>query len=374
MVIRCIVYIVIFLLPLQFVCSANHEGAKEFRLMAHEKSLDHYPISYLRQIADTIVSNQFPSGGWSKDQEWHIVPVSKKEILDRKNHRKAMLRDGVGSTIDNGATTSELLFLCKVYHLSPDLRYRTAAIRAIEYLLNSQYSCGGWPQFWPSRTKDCDRPFYSDHITFNDKAMINVLKELRSISENKYPYSCLNIDLNTQKRCKIALQKGIQCILDLQVRIDGKPTVWCQQYDELTMKPASARSFESPGLCGTIETVNILIFLMSIPQPSLEIVNSVTFAVDWLKCHSIKGWKVERYKNSEGKLDRRLVKSPNSELWARFYTLDTQKPFFSDYDRKIYYDFSKISYERRNGYSWLDDKPLVVIKRFQKWKNEVMAE
>ena len=356
-----------------FLFGANQNVARGFRKMAHEKSLAHYSIAYLRQVADTIVANQFPSGGWSKDQEWHIIPVSKRELLDRKNHRKAMARDGVGSTIDNGATTCELLFLCKVYHLSPDLKYRDSAIRAIEYLLNSQYPCGGWPQFWPSRTKKNDSiSFYSDHITFNDKAMINVMKELRLIRDNKVPFSYLNLDDSIRERCNNALRKGIQCILELQVRIDGKPTVWCQQYDEKTMKPANARSFERAGLCGTIETVNILNFLMSIQKPSPEIINSVSYAVDWLKKHSIKGYKIEKFINNDGKWDKKMVKTNSSdELWARFYTLDSQIPFYSDYDRQIHYDFSTISYERRNGYSWHDDKPLEVIRKYPKWKQKV---
>jgi pectinesterase len=357
-----------------FLFGANQNVARGFRKMAHEKSLAHYSIAYLRQVADTIVANQFTSGGWSKDQEWHVIPVSKRELLDRKNHRKAMARDGVGSTIDNGATTCELLFLCKVYHLSPDLKYRASAIRAIEYLLNSQYPCGGWPQFWPSRTKETDSiPNYADHITFNDNAIINVMYALLGICERKEPYIFLNIDDVLYRRCQNALDKGIQCILNLQYRIKGKPTVWCQQYDEFTFEPVGARKFERAGLCGNLETIWILDFLMKLPNPDKKIIESVTYAIDWLQANAIKDCKIETYINEEGKKDKRLVVCKGGDLlWARYYDLNTLQPFYSDYYKKIY-DYNKMPRNRRLGYLWIDNKPAAVIKRAQIWLKKKLS-
>ena len=39
-----------------------------------------------------------------------------------------------------------------------------------------------------------------------------------------------------------AFRRGMDCILKCQVVIDGSPTVWCAQHDEITLAPAMGRS------------------------------------------------------------------------------------------------------------------------------------
>jgi PelA/Pel-15E family pectate lyase len=39
-------------------------------------------------------------------------------------------------------------------------------------------------------------------------------------------------------------------------------------------------------------------------------------------------------------------------LWARFYELKTNRPFYLDRDTIFRYDFTEISYERRSGYRY----------------------
>ena len=65
---------------------------------------------HLQQLADSIVKYQLKSGGWPKNQDW-LKGVDPKEA-------KAWRKTGIGGTIDNGATTTEMETLANaVAHL-----------------------------------------------------------------------------------------------------------------------------------------------------------------------------------------------------------------------------------------------------------------
>lgn len=59
-----------------------------------------------------------------------------------------------------------------------------------------------------------------------------------------------------------------------------------------------------------------------------------------------------------------------SSLWARFYTLENNQPFFSDRDGVKKFNISEIGYERRNGYSWYNSDGLKVFKKYEQWKKK----
>ena len=144
----------------------------------------------VQQLADSVVKYQMKSGGWPKNQDW-LRGVDAKEA---KEWRKT----GIGSTIDNGATTSEMETLAKAVaymdKMAADVpkwadvdlmkerrgRYCEAFVRGLEYLLKMQYDHGGFPQFYPAKKVED----YSRQITFNDNAMVNVLKLLRDVARD----------------------------------------------------------------------------------------------------------------------------------------------------------------------------------------------
>ena len=68
--------------------------------------------------------------------------------------------------------------------------------------------------------------------------------------------------------CAPRVRRGIRCILATQLKdAAGRPNVWCQQHDALTLKACAARNFEPIAAC-TNESASTLRFLMSIPKPS----------------------------------------------------------------------------------------------------------
>jgi PelA/Pel-15E family pectate lyase len=157
--------------------------------------------------------------------------------------------------------------------------------------------------------------------------------------------------------------------LKLQVEIDGKKTVWVQQYDENTLKPAWARKFEPPCLTAG-ESVGIVRFLMK-EKPSPEINEAIESAIEWYRKNQINGIRWER-KNGENVVVKDKSAPP---IWARFYEIPTMKPIFIGRDSVIHYDVSEIEAERRNGYAWYVSTPNELLtkdypKRKSQYKND----
>ena len=82
------------------------------------------------------------------------------------------------STIDNDATTSQIIILARVYKATNNSKYLNSCLKGIDLLLNNQYPNGGWPQIFN------DPGTYHAHITYNDGAMIHVMQIIKDISEN----------------------------------------------------------------------------------------------------------------------------------------------------------------------------------------------
>lgn len=308
-------------------------------------------------VADSVVKYQMPCGGWPKNQNWVAGPNQEEMEQCRQT--------GIGATIDNEATWGELRFLARFMaqqKLKDNNPYRTAFLRGMDYLFRMQYDNGGFPQFYPPKSTE----HYSRHITFNDNAMTNVLRLLRDISLGREPYASLGLPDSLRQKAAERYRLGVACVLDCQIRMGDTLTVWCQQHDERTLKPTKARAYELPSLCGEGETCDILMFLMEDESPSERLCHAVQAAVRWLRTHALHDVCLEIFTNDEGKPDKRLVSSPGAPLlWARFYDLETQRPFFCDRDGVPRPKLSDIGYERRNGYRWLGSQPLTVFEHYK---------
>lgn len=314
------------------------------------------------RIADNVLLYQQTTGGWPKNI-YMPAELTQQELEDVL-HAKDDVNE---STIDNDATSTEIRYLARVYLATHIDKYKNAALEGIRYILRTQYANGGFPQFWPRPTG------YYTHITYNDNAMVNVLKVLREVYEKKAPYTFIPDTICDKARA--AFDKGVECILRTQVRQNGKLTVWCAQHDERTLAPAKARAYELPSLSGA-ESDNIVLLLMSLPSPSPEIIASVEGAIEWFKANQIIGIMRETFTNNEGKKDYRMVPCPKNNpsclsLWARFYTLEDNRPFFCDRDGIMKFNLSEIGHERRNGYSWYNSDGLKVLKEYEKWKKNL---
>jgi PelA/Pel-15E family pectate lyase len=269
------------------------------------------------------------------------------------------------ATIDNDATTTQLYLLARVATARPPAEaIRHAVERGIDYLLAAQYPHGGWPQIYPPRND------YTRHVTFNDDAMVNVLELLQEVASGLAPFGW--IDPGRRDSARGAVERGVDCIVRAQVKIDGRLTAWCAQHDAATLAPAPARTFEPISLSGA-ETTGILRFLMSLPDPSPEVQTAVEAGVAWLRDVQLPGVRIVRPRLEDGRLDQRL--EPATEglpVWARFYEIPTQRPIYAGRDAVIRYDLAEVEQERRAGYNYLGHwgQP-VLTELYPAWRDRI---
>lgn len=322
------------------------------------------------RVAENVLLYQNDNGGWPKNVEMARKLSDSQKAQLRKSHNRSE------TLIDNGATWTQIRFLALVHDATGDKRFADAAVRGLNFLLDAQYDNGGWPMIYPLR-----KGYYS-HITFNDGAMIGVMNLLRDVAQysdaqnketaaGKKPFEF--VDSATRERCQRAIDKGLEMILATQVVVDGKPTAWCAQYDEHTLEPAPARTYELVSLSG-YESVGIVEYLMDLDNPSPAVKRAIDSAVDWFNQAKIEGQRVrwEQDPKSKRPTDRVVVDDPSAEpIWARFYAIGTNRPMFVGRDGIIHDHLADIERERRLGYAWLGDWPSdLVNEEYPKWQTK----
>jgi PelA/Pel-15E family pectate lyase len=313
-----------------------------------------------RCIAGNVILWQRSNGGWPKNVDMARALSSEEARVVQAGH------DLTDTTIDNGATYEEVRFLALVRSATGDLRDAAAALRGIDFLLAAQYPSGGWPQFFPLRQD------YSRHITYNDGAMIGAMRLLRDAASGRGTFAF--VDAGRRRAAAAAVTRGVRAILDTQVVVDGRRTVWCAQHDAATLEPRPARSFEPVSLSGE-ESVGVVELLMDVEREGAEIVEAVEGAIAWFRAARLPGLRLERVRveGVPGGTDVVVRQDPAAPgLWARFYEIDTNRPIFAGRDGVVRYSLAEIEHERRVHYAWYGTWPRDLLDaRYPAWKERV---
>lgn len=330
-----------------------HDGINHWQMKHPEGSYPRWSENDFIEIADNMVAYQNEDGGWMKNIDYlsKLNPDSVIAALAPKHRR---------STIDNRNIIPQVTYLADVYTRTGNEKYRRSAERGIDYILDTQKENGGW------------RGWDADAITFNDDVTTNVMQFLCDVVQGDPLFKWLSRDCIN--RIAAAYHKGIDVILRCQVTQNGVKTIWAQQHDNETYKPVKARSYELPGLSAP-ESSQILLMLMSIDNPSQEVKEAITCGVKWLWNNRIEGIKVEKVVIGTDSVtgrniyDRVVIEDPSSRrpIWARYYDLETNQPFFCRRSGEKVWRMADVEYERRIGYAWYGRQPLKVLKEYPDW-------
>lgn len=322
-----------------------------------------YKRTQIKEIADNILLYQKDNGGWPKNYDMLAI------LTDEQKEKLLKTKDETNTTFDNGATHSQIEYLAHAYTLLKDDRYKEACIRGIKFILSAQYPNGGFPQFYP------DRSGYRKYITFNDGAMTGVIEVLEHVV-TKEPYFSFVPD-SLRPKITDAYNRGLDCILNCQIKENGELNVWGQQHDNVTLKPRDARTFE-PACISNLESADIVLFLMSIKDPDQRIIRSVQSAVKWFNKEKIKGIRVETiraphavYQYHSTDFDRVVVNDPDApQVWSRYVELGSHRPLFCNRDSKVVYSLAEVDRERRTGYGWYTYEPQGVLNAYPEWQKK----
>ena len=329
------------------------DGIHHWNLLHPNRTYMRYADTDYKNIADNLIAYQNSDGGWLKNVDWlgALNVDSVKSTLS--NFEKQ-------STLDNRNTFSQIEYLADTYVLTNEDKYRFAVEKGLDYLLRTQKTNGGW------------RGWDVDAITFNDDVITGALELCRNILQGDNSF--LWLSKTYLDRIKVAYSRGIDLILKTQYVQNGVKTVWAQQYDNVTLEPVKARSFELPGLTAW-ESSNIVLLLMGIDNPSEEVIQAVHDAVKWFKKSAIKGIRIQQIAldkdkiiNQEYPYDNVVVKDSSAKpIWSRYYELSDNKPFMVRRSGEKVWKLADVDAERRTGYDWYGYWPQDVLDNYSKW-------
>jgi PelA/Pel-15E family pectate lyase len=325
-----------------------------------------YEPEQVREIAENLLFYQRANGGWPPNFDpLRVLTVEEKRELTAQRGRE-------DTSFDNRATYPVVDYLAQAFTQTGDERYRAAAISGIEFIIKAQYGNGGWPHSYPP-TKS---KLYHRHVTIVDDVMTGVLTTLRRIASGTAPYAFVEPPLAA--RAAESLGRGDRCLLALQINVDGQLTGWSSQYDSVTLEPAAGRSFELPALISA-ESVGVLQYLMKIEPPTPEVRRAIEAGVRWLDRSKIVGLRIERipaetirYANHTSRDDVIAVEDPHAPpIWARFYEIDTNRPFMANRDGRKVFRLAEVERERRTGYSWYGGYATRLLERdYPAWRKK----
>ena len=311
--------------------------------------------SQVETIAENLLKFQNPDGGWPKNVDW-------LGILDYDTVWNRLSTLERHSTCDNRNTYTQIEYLSRAFTQTGRVAYRDAAARGLHFILDGQNASGGW------RGSDVDA------ITFNDDLMTGVMHLLLDIREGRDYYRW--IDSATHREVRRALARAVETTLRCQIVTNGRRTGWCQQHDHRTLEPVKARSYELPSVA-SLETAGVVEFLMRIPDPDTGTIAAVEDAVAWLRRSAITGIALKRTDVNPSeqnepfkRYDVEVVHDPHAQpMWARYYEITTNRPFFCNRDGIKVYSLSEVRQERRIGYSWYGSWPRETVgEHYTRWR------
>ncbi len=299
-----------------------------------------------RRAITNVLSWQSTAGLWPKNRDTAAEPNPAGP-------------DKIQGSFDNRATVGEMRFLARASQATREEQLLAAFTRGLDGILAAQYPTGGWPQIYPAGKQ------YHRHITFNDGAMVGVMRLLHEIA--RAPVYAF---LGEPKRnaAQAAFDRGVECILQCQIVVNGRQTVWCAQHDELDLRPRPGRSYELVSLSGS-ESAGILSLLMSLESPSPKVRAAIQAGAEWFAAATLTGIRLTQQNG-----DRVVIDDPQAPpLWARFYDVETGRPFFCGRDGIKKPRLADIEPERRNGYAWYGAWGESVAKEYATWSTRSPA-
>lgn len=309
---------------------------------------DWFATEEAERLADAVLSYQTPAGGWSKHTGYGDGP--RRPGMQWSSQSEPGTPFHYVATFDNRSTTEQIRFLAGVWLATGRADCEAAVLRGLDFVLAAQFPNGGWPQVYPLEGG------YHDDITLNDSAMTHVLELLQAIEGGEPAFA--RVDDARRERASKAFDAGVGCVLKMQLGPEGKKTVWCAQYDALTLTPSSARKMEPVSLSG-LESARVLKFLMSIRRPSPEVVAAIEAGLDWLEQARIT--TIAKRKIGPKTIYQTDAASTEA-YWARFYDIETGRPIFPGRDGVIYESYAEMIAKNAGGYDYFTTVPGGILR------------
>lgn len=221
-------------------------------LDAYDTTGDEYYYQAAEKVASALIWGQMPEGGWN-----YMIDFAGDRSL--KQWYNTIGKNAWGfeeyyyyygnSTFDDSNTSGPATFLLRIYLQKMDSKFKPALDKAIQFIIDSQFPLGGWPQRFPLKNNHPKngREDYTSFYTFNDEVISGNIDFLIQC------YTALG-----QERFLDPIRRGMNFYLITQ---QGNPQGgWGQQYN-MDLQVAHARGYEPPALMPGFTYTHVLLLL-----------------------------------------------------------------------------------------------------------------
>ncbi|MFC1528514.1 pectate lyase [Candidatus Latescibacterota bacterium] len=244
-------------------------------LDAYHATGDEYYYEASEKAARALIWGQLDCGGWNyiidfagdrSLKEWYDTIGKNGWRLEEFQHYYG------NATYDDDVSSDAARFLLRVYLEKMDPAYKYPLDRAINFIIESQYPVGGWPQRYPLRYEFSHhgKADYTSYYTFNDDV----------VWENvNFLLQCY-VTLGEQRFIDPVL-RGMNFYLITQ---QGAPQAgWAQQYT-MDLKPAGARTYEPNGILPGYTRAHVRLLLRFYRLTGeTKFLARIPEALDWLE-------------------------------------------------------------------------------------------
>jgi PelA/Pel-15E family pectate lyase len=276
-------------------------------------------------------------------------------------------------TLQNGMVVSFVKLLVDYYVKNTDTTVLLSINNLVTWLLSAKYANDTIPYYTPQATLI---NAWEDQIAISNGTFLNWLKVGDVILNNTEIASAITSRAALATAHAAVLAK----LLTLQVTVSSTLTIWAKYYDKTTLVPVAGANYEPAALC-SLESAQILLYLMHIETPTTAMINAIKAAGDWFIAHKVTGYvqvNEPGYDLSPQDLDEQILLKTythsfpsTSYLHARYYDLTTQLPTFKDASGSTLYTlttFNDMTKAHRNTHTMLGTWGQYVIGKYTEWK------
>ncbi|MCA8885152.1 MAG: hypothetical protein KDA35_00930 [Hyphomonadaceae bacterium] len=202
---------------------------------------DEFYYQAAMEVADGLIAAQHPAGGWNYLHDFGGEESTRRwyDTIGKNGWRLEEFHHYYGNaTFDDAGTSEASQFLLRMYLERRSSRLRAPLERAVNFVLDSQYDNGGWPQRFPF-VADAPalhgHPDYTRYVTFNDDVAGENIKFLLMV------YQTLG-----DERALAAIRRAMNVFVATQQ--PAPQAGWGLQHHNETLAPIGARSYEPDAL------------------------------------------------------------------------------------------------------------------------------
>lgn len=245
-------------------------------LDAYHATGDDYYYQAAEKAADALIAGEISTGGWNYFIDFG-GPQATQHFYDTVGKNAWRLEEFQhywgNATFDDNGTAEACKFILRLYAEKLDPKYGAEVRRNVDFILESQYPSGGWPQRFPLKHEFVHHGLadYTSYITFND-----------NVTAENVEYLIMANQVLQDQRLMPAIHRGMDIYLLTQ---QGQPQPgWALQYTPDDLKPAAARSYEPKALAThtTASAIKQLMHFYRLTGDS-RFLARIPEALDWLE-------------------------------------------------------------------------------------------